>query len=1395
MKFSKEQEISAIDLYKVYFDSYIGGDIEAITLMLNEDYTQIGSAESEVFFNKEEALHFLRKTIHQVAGKATIRNRLIKCEWLQDYLMVIDLFDMYVLAEKEWVFYSKFRASTLMEYKEQQWKFVHQHSSVPDVRTNEGDNIAIERISAENLQLRDAIKRRTIELEQKNRELEIETSLEKIRSAALSMREPEDMLSVCRIIAQQLQSLGIEEIRNVQTVIINETQGMYINYQYFVPYNQTVTELIDYRLNETVQSFVTQMLTAADAFFSKTFEGQELVDWVKYRKDTNQLPDPKLESTSSAHYYFYSIGIGALGVSTYNALNEESLNVFKRFRNVFDLAYRRYDDIKTAERQTKEAKIEVALERIRAKALAMQKSHDILEVADVMREQMRNLGQPELESCLIHLYKEEIEEIESWYAYRPPEQSSGEIITGTSHVSADACEWTREVMDKYRSDESEYTIVSTGSKIQGWYKTLEKIAPDVVDYDEQGQLIIPEILYYHFSKFSGGALLMIANTEASAETCEMLRRAAVVFELAYTRFLDLQKAEDQAREATIETALERVRSRTMAMQNSTELPEAANLLFHQMQNLGMPTWSAGYCIWNDSKQAVTLWMSSEGVIQPPFVLPLTEDPSLIHMRDAYNRRESFHVEAVGGRELEIHYSYMRTQPVVGSVLDSIIEAGFPLPTFQIFHCAYFSQGFLLFITYESVPKSWDIFKRFANVFDQTYTRFQDLQKAEAQAREATIEIALEKVRSKTMAMHNSRDVGETVFLMFEELKQLGIKTFRCGISIMHPSENMEVWTATQDAIGKPVLIIGWLDMNLHPMLQGAVRKWKEKHEMYSYELFGEDHHRYFTAINNHPDYPVSYDISTLPAHIFHNEFYFAEGTLFSFSMEQLPDEHKKIFKRFSGVFGQTYRRYLDLKNAEAQAKESQIETALERVRSRTLAMQKSNELSATVSVLFQQLITMGIEPNRLYVAIIKDETSEAEFWITDEEGNKISSAYIANLLDNLSLKKMYDGWRAKQSSLFIEMEGKELQEYFEHLMRLNVSFKGALTQKRRLQYIAYFSKGFIGLATPDEQQNETIQLLTRFAGVFNLTFIRFNDLKIAEAHAEQAELDLIKLKEEKKRTEDAMAELQVTQKQLIQAEKMASLGQLTAGIAHEIQNPLNFVNNFSEISEEMIVEAEALLAGHGVSGSRQEEKNSPLVAELLADVKQNLQKIAHHGKRADSIVKGMLEHSRTSSGQKQPTDINALINEYLKLAFYGYRTKEKTFEAKLITDFDPTPGMINIAPQEIGRVLLNLFNNAFFAVAEKSRMVKGQNYEPSVYITTKKSADKLLITIGDNGPGIPENIIDKIFQPFFTTKPTGQGTGLGLSLAYDIITKGHDGQLSVNSWNEGVEFVISIPLS
>ena len=278
------------------------------------------------------------------------------------------------------------------------------------------------------------------------------------------------------------------------------------------------------------------------------------------------------------------------------------------------------------------------------------------------------------------------------------------------------------------------------------------------------------------------------------------------------------------------------------------------------------------------------------------------------------------------------------------------------------------------------------------------------------------------------------------------------------------------------------------------------------------------------------------------------------------------------------------------------------------------------------------------------------------------------------------------------------------------------------------------------------------------------------------------------LKRQKQEIEDTLTELRSTQAQLIQSEKMASLGELTAGIAHEIQNPLNFVNNFSEVNGELIEELKVERAkGNG-------ERDELLEDKLLTDLAQNLEKINQHGKRADAIVKSMMQHSNASTGQKELVNMNSLAEEYLRLSFHGMRARDKDFHCEIRHDFDQGIEKIRIVPPDMGRVFLNLFNNAFYSLNEKKKKLDGE-YEPELTVSTKRMTNKVEIRIRDNGLGIPQKNIDKIFQPFYTTKPTGQGTGLGLSLSYDIITKEHGGTMQVESMeNEFAEFVIILPM-
>jgi two-component system NtrC family sensor kinase len=295
--------------------------------------------------------------------------------------------------------------------------------------------------------------------------------------------------------------------------------------------------------------------------------------------------------------------------------------------------------------------------------------------------------------------------------------------------------------------------------------------------------------------------------------------------------------------------------------------------------------------------------------------------------------------------------------------------------------------------------------------------------------------------------------------------------------------------------------------------------------------------------------------------------------------------------------------------------------------------------------------------------------------------------------------------------------------------------------------------------------------------------VRENALQVVQLSEEKKQEALNRQKLLEEEVARQTAEIRANQARLIQSEKMASLGELTAGIAHEIQNPLNFVNNFSEVNEEMI-------------GELKDELKNGNIKEALAiagDIAENEKKIRHHGKRADSIVKGMLEHSNAGSGKKEPTDLNTLADEFMRLAYNGLRSKDKSFNCELITKFDERLPKANVSQRDIGRVILNLFNNAFYAVNEKQKKA-GDDYKPEVTVAIGLDNNHFIIKVKDNGNGIPDAIKDKIMQPFFTTKPTGEGTGLGLSLSYDIVVKGHGGSIIVDTKEgEFTEFTVTLP--
>ncbi|NEU09594.1 GHKL domain-containing protein [Flavihumibacter sp. R14] len=436
-------------------------------------------------------------------------------------------------------------------------------------------------------------------------------------------------------------------------------------------------------------------------------------------------------------------------------------------------------------------------------------------------------------------------------------------------------------------------------------------------------------------------------------------------------------------------------------------------------------------------------------------------------------------------------------------------------------------------------------------------------------------------------------------------------------------------------------------------------------------------------------------------------------------------------------------------------------------------MRTSGDLQRIGTSIWRELTTLGLPFFRCGIFIINEKEQKIHSYLSTPDGKPLgvlhldftSSEVTRHVADHWRQQKVYaEHWNREQFSTWTQSLIGQGQIKDADIYQAGDEPPELLS----LQFVP-FIQGMLYVGSANPLSETQLELVKALADAFSVAYARYEDFT--------------KLEEAKGQVEKTLTDLKATQSQLIQSEKMASLGQLTAGVAHEIQNPINFVNNFSEVTTEMLDEMEKEFT----SGNKEEG------AALVSDIKQNLEKILHHGQRADAIIKGMLQHARSSTGKKEPTDINALAEEYFSLAYHGLRAKNKDLCVTMKTDFDKSISKINIIPQDISRAMLNIINNAFYAVTEKKKQ-RSENFEPLVSVSTKKTEDKISISVKDNGIGIPQQIADKIFQPFFTTKPAGQGTGLGLSLSYDII-KAHGGELQVQTKEgEGSEFVIILPL-
>lgn len=649
----------------------------------------------------------------------------------------------------------------------------------------------------------------------------------------------------------------------------------------------------------------------------------------------------------------------------------------------------------------------------------------------------------------------------------------------------------------------------------------------------------------------------------------------------------------------------------------------------------------------------------------------------------------------------------------------------------------------------------------------------------AARRELQIEAALERVRSKAMGMRTSKELLDVVATIHQQFSGLG---HECGVfwHAKYTPEFYEKALTSADGSKVSTLIILPRDFSAVPELA----TWERGTEPLGVFKFDAE------AGGQYMDHMVSKGrlLEADPNGVTpdmvrdHGGLTFVQARTSSgeigyslWGETEPPEEAKAVLLRLARVFDLAYRRYEDLKEAEKAARNAQINLAVEKVRARAMAMQKPEDLGEVSVLMFDELAGLGVDSLRSGITLPLDD-ARYEFRAATKSEDGSTKLVVGNESVDVHpiIRRAFDGYVAQEEHQVSVLEGDDLLEYYHAVfdtMPLPDWQERMKTGAAAKEVFATFpfADGWLYTFSKEDYSTEQINLFVRFTKVFGLAYQRYHELT-------KAEHDYKALLAEKARTENALSTLQATQKQLIEQEKLASLGSLTAGIAHEIKNPLNFVNNFAEVSVEM---AEELL--DAIKASRMEE-----AVALISELMDNSAQIAKHGKRADSIVKSMMQHARGGASDRETILVNQFLEEYSNLAWHGMRARDHGFQAEVRRDFDPNAGSLSVMPQELGRVILNLLNNAFDAIKTRKDGV--------VTVRTVKQDNGLQISVSDNGPGIPDAIRDKIFEPFFTTKATGEGTGLGLSLSYDIVTKGHGGTMTVGESRQGgAEFTVILP--
>ncbi|MBX9735149.1 MAG: hypothetical protein K2X37_13925, partial [Chitinophagaceae bacterium] len=1144
---------------------------------VSESVTGFGTAADEKFFSKKEYLGIVLNSRKQAKGL------FFSCKLKTKYAPRFTgensacFFDEFVVSvgKGSQQIVMHLSVGLVFTYYDNKWKLIALYASKIDTDTSSEDTFHLGEAEKKMQELQMEVAKRTEELSQKNNELKIEAALERVRAIAMGMKRPEDMQEMCKRIAAELAGLSVKNITLVETIEIDQKKECFLDYEYYPISDHKSYSVFNYKKNKGLIAFVNTLLAHENNFFySGKVKGAAFNNYIKLLKTVPAYIEPAWLKNRELHFYFQSAGIAALGFVSSKPLAESEIDLLKRFRNVFHLAYQRYTDIKLATAQAREAQIEAALERVRARSMAMLQPQELKEVAELLRKEMGALGIEALETSSIYLVHPD--NTECWYAIKDVRQKHTKLLSDYMEIQLHETWVGREMQKFYKGKQKQASIVMKGSQRKEWINYCASKSSGLKNYYGRE---IPERTY-HILKFAGGYMGAVSPGELSVENWDVLRRATAVFALAYTRFKDLQEAANRAREAEIELALERVRARSMAMHKSSEIMEVVYLIADRLKDLKVESDATSIIIlhddayeyWNANNQQTyansqlqKIDKTFDGAVNQDFIKysKRVTDFSRNYSKQEKNKHWKWLFSIQGGFKHipEVRKKFILSQPHYNIAVSFTKKISLVLIRYQSS------------IAYTDSEKA--IFKRFAEVFHQCYTRFLDLQKAEAQAREAQIEVGLERVRSRAMAMQSSEELKVLIATVFNELTKLDLVLTRCIIWVFELSTKAaRWWMANSEEPSNPMMV--YLKYHEHPAYLHFVHGWEKRNVKFVYDLKGKDKTSWDNILFNETELKLLPDAikngMRAPERVLLSASFNNFGGINVASIDPLSDEHFDILLRFAKVFDLTYTRFLDLQKAEAQAREARIEAALERVRSRSLAMHKSDELQEVVTTLFDQLHVLNIENDATGIVIFKPNTNYFQYWFANPE--RTNSSYFLLEYKKYAVTKELDIAHQKSETHFHKIYSKAEKNEFYSRILTETDFKRLSDDRKKL---ILGSEGFTILATLNKNTaiqlnryykksfgDSDIEVTKRFGNVFEQAYTRFLDLQKSESQARESQIQLA-LERVRARTMAIQKSEELAEVSFLLNKQVVELGISTRGCAFNIYNKNNSTEWFSNL--------------------------------------------------------------------------------------------------------------------------------------------------------------------------------------------------------------------------------------